>query len=182
MLTVDGMMLALAGVIAAEGPDWAVQLTAWATLATAVILGGTALVAASQLDDARKTRQAQLIVNISRRWDEIERSEQLYTEYSRDELIELVTKIYRYEADEEARKDFVALTALPTLIEMIGVLEVEGSLALRIVDELWGLPIRHTWATWREVVLKLREESGAPGAYENFERLAERLEEYRAKL
>jgi hypothetical protein len=172
------------GVLAAEmpGPDWAVQLTAFATLATAVILLITALVAATQVDDARKTRHAQLIVNLSRRWDEITTSEELYTKYSRDKLVELVSKIYASGATEQERKVFVALIELPTLIETIGVLEREENLALRIIDELWGLPIRHTWAAWESAVARLREVSSAPSAYENFERLAQRLEAYRREL
>jgi hypothetical protein len=71
---------------------------------------------------------------------------------------------------------------LPTLIETIGVLEREENLALRIIDELWGLPIRHTWAAWAAAVAKIRELGAAPSAYENFEQLASRLEQYRLEL
>ena len=168
--------------VAEQGPDWAVQLTAFATLATAAILLITALVAATQLDDARKTRHAQLIVNLSRRWDEIRTSEQLYTEYSSDRLVELVEKVYAFQANDRERQEYVSLRELPTLIETIGVLEYEEDLALRIIHELWGLPIRSTWSAWAKAVIRLRQVSHAPGTYRNFERLAERLELYQREL
>jgi hypothetical protein len=199
----------------APDPDWAVRLTAWATVASAVFLGLSALIlgltaffvgrqakiAVQQQEDAKRTRHAELIVNLSRRWDEIMRSMQLFSTYREKRLLELVRKLYGPEQsqskpnalavrlvqrmrrrfggaermDESPINDFITLIELPALIETIGVLERDGGLALSVISGLWGSTITSAWTTWKAAVVEMRELTGTPTTYENFERLAERL-------
>lgn len=206
-----------------NGLDWAGQLTAWATLASAVFLGLSALIlgltayfvgnqakiaveqqrdAIEQRRDAKRTRHAELIVNLSRRWDEIMRSMQLFSAYRKERLVELVRELYggrrreprepasllmrlrRYarhrlrgaqRVDEGPINDFITLIELPALIEAIGVLERDGGLGLNVIDALWGSTIVSAWATWKDAVLEMRDLTETRTTFENFERLAERL-------
>ena len=142
------MTIVVVEVAETSGPDWAAQLTALATLASAPILGVTAIflrraarAAVEQLDDARNTRHAQLIVNLSRHWNEVKRAAQLFSAYPERKLLELVLQLYGGRPTDYPVDDFITLIEPPALIETIGVLEQEGGLALNLVDDLWGSTI-----------------------------------------
>ena len=79
----------------AEGPDWAAKMTAWGTLATALILGVTGFVVWRQLRDAKKTRHGGLLADLSRRWDEplMVESQRLFARYSTSGIVDLVEKL-----------------------------------------------------------------------------------------
>jgi hypothetical protein len=198
--------------VEAQGPDWAVQLTAFSTLVSAFVLLVSAIylgrsaraavqqqkVAVQQQEDAKRTRHAELIVDLSRRWDEIMRSMQLFSTYREERLVELVRELYGTEPTEQGaslvrllrrlrhrlrrqrvRKspinDFITLIELPALIEAIGVLERDGGLSLSVIASLWGSTITSAWATWKPAVIEMRELTETATTYENFQRLAERL-------
>src|SRR5204863_209421 len=70
------------------------------------------------------------------------------------------------------------LTAVPDLIETIGVLESENVISTRVIRKMWGPPIISYWRGWRDAVLALRryDERGAVAAYTYFEAIATKLE------
>src|SRR4051812_3009366 len=77
-------------------PDWALTTTAIATAFTALVLGVTAVVVYRQLRDARRTREGELLTDLSRRWDEplVIDSQILYGRYTEKGITDLVVKVY----------------------------------------------------------------------------------------
>jgi len=171
--------------IPAVGHSAAERMIAWGTIATAVILAVTAIFIYRQLLATLETRNAELetrnaglLTDLSRRWDEpqIVRSQTLFMEYRVDGIVELVNKLYREGGEtKEAYGDYLALIAVPNLIEALGVMEAEGMLTLRLVDRLSGPLIRGTWQAWERPIRRIRELQNDPTPYTYFESLAMRL-------
>jgi hypothetical protein len=193
--------------------DWPAWITAFGTLGGAVVLAITARyayksanAALNALDDARNTRHAQLLTDLSRRWDEplIVRSRKLFGEYARTgRLIDLVD--YMYEAptpgtpwyrafvdrikhgesrpgSEEKLDDFYALTAWPNLIETIGVLESERAIDGSVVYKMWGSGIIAAWSGWCDAIERIRDyvDQDRDTTYAHFQRLAGKMAGLRA--
>ena len=115
------------------GPDWAAVTTAVATAATAGILAATALFVGRQLRDARRTRHAGLLVELSRRWDDAAflESQKLAADYPTAALLDLIELLYgdQVSSDDQLEElaskraaDLQKLEAIPNFWETIGVL------------------------------------------------------------
>jgi hypothetical protein len=166
--------------VAPAGPDWTAQTSAIATAGATAIILLTALYAARQLKDARRTRHGQLLADISRRFDEpaISESYRLYVAQTDAGIAALIDKLYgagQKPTDKEIA-DYLIIARLPNLWETIGVLEREAAIPLELVDQTWGDPIRGSWDDWKPRVAQLRELCGTDKVYSNFQRLAEDLQ------
>jgi len=190
---------------APPGPDWASQLTAWATLSTAIILGLTALVVWRQLRDAKKTRHAALLTDISRRWDEpaLVAATKAFARYFTDELVELVNDVYGPSEGGQAKRSsrgrwpslaalkppwrtesiqterevsaFTELEPILNLWETIAVLQKDGAFSLELVDEMWGAAIWKSWTSWKPAIERLRDLTRTRETYYYFQELAKDL-------
>jgi hypothetical protein len=171
-------------VVGSDWPEWVTAISTGVIAAGTAILAGGVVVALAGLSDARRTRHGLLLADLSRRWDEqvIVDSQRLFAGYSVAGIIQLIEKLYDTGgATDKERDDFTALEAVPNFWELVGVLQIDGSLETSVVDTMWGDAIRNSWRDWKEPVAKLRELTDIPGSYTNFERLDGVIREWRLK-
>lgn len=147
----------------------------WLTALATVVLAVGVVFAWFAVRDARRTRHGQLIVDLSRRWDELAFAEQLLTRTSRARLLEFVNQLYGVDPAEYGPDQFLRLSELPSLVETIAVLVRQQSLTVEIVNDLWGPTISEIWSVWESAIVTMRELTGAFDTYSNFEWLAARL-------
>lgn len=158
--------------------DWGILLTAVGTLASAAILAATVLVARGALKDAQRTRHGQLITELSDRWGEALSLEtiRIYGKLGNRGIKELVERIYGGEAEatNEDLEAFWKLSALPDLIETIGVLESEEVISARVIHKTWGAQIIEYWNAWNDAITEVRkhDEQDVAASYTYFQHLA----------
>lgn len=174
--------------------DWAAWMgaiagvvVATASVVTAAVVIRTARLARETLDDARRTRHAQLIVQISQRWDdpEIIRSSRLAAEHSASGIVELVNRLYAPKPRFETRRSYRRTRARdleryfevflwPNLLETLGCLLMqEEAINMDSVYHLWGAEIIGTWEDiYKEPIYRLRRLQKDEGIYSYFEKLA----------
>lgn len=160
--------------------EWATWVLAGGSLLAAAILGATALLARGALEDAKRTRHGQLVIELSGRWNSelIVKPLRLMGEVTDDEIVALVDKLYGPSGDASDEADletFTTLAAVPELIEMIGVLASEGVISIAVINKMWRSRIVNTWEAWRPAAAKLRAHTMHPHNYEYFEWLAGQL-------
>jgi hypothetical protein len=172
-----------------EGPHWADKMTGIATVLLAIFTFLTLVVASwaasfarEQVEDSKRSRHGSLVIDLTSRWNErtILRSEELYTRTPRQDVLDLFTRIFRpTPADLATRardvRQYTTLTALPNLIETIGVLRSEQVLTPELIYKMWGPLIALSWRNWAPAVQYLRELQGRPGAYKHFDALGEEM-------
>lgn len=169
-----------------QGIDWAAWISAGATAVGVVIVAVTAWFALDSLRDARRTRHAQLITEISRRWDEplIIESVKLHSEHATDGIMALNQRLYLPpehlddEAAERRKADldlYHKLCAWPNLIETIGVLQSEHAISPETIYKMWGAEIISAWQGWQQPCKQLRELESDPGVYYYFEAIAQEM-------
>jgi hypothetical protein len=165
--------------VVASRPDWAAKMTAFSTLATAIILLVTAIVALRQVGEARNARFAALAGDLTRRWDGIllRESRRAMIDHTAEEIRAIVERIYGGRADKKDETDYYRLQALPNFIESVAIMEDEISgLSIELVDRLWGGAIIAAWERWELSVDYVRSQPHAQRVFVNFERLAKSLE------
>jgi hypothetical protein len=160
------------------GTDWAGWITA---IATALLVVG-AIAALWALQDARKTRDGQLVTDISRRWDETATIASIvaFSDQGPTGIITLLDRIYPTDPTVlPSKADRVLAYELfrwPTLIDTIGVLESKKAISSDVVYKLWGPQIVSAWKVWADPVQHMRELEGFPVTYRGFQDLAEAME------
>lgn len=170
--------------VASAGPNWAEILAAVSTFGAMLIVGGTAWYARGQLNDARRTRDGQLLIELSRRWEEplVIEAQKLFARYTGKGIIKLIDDVYDPSgAKEKEAAAFTALEAIPNLWETLGVLNAEKAISLSVIDRMWGEAIKKSWTNWQKPIEHLRAVTKTPTTYGNFERLAGDLREYEPK-
>jgi hypothetical protein len=171
--------------------EWATILNAVGTLLSAVVLGATAIYAYRSarsalraLEDSRRTRHAQLVTDLSRRWDEADTVESMmaYSAHGPSGISDLARRLYGASKNDPPAKEkdlrlFNTLTRWPTLIETIGVLNSEGTISSDVVYKMWGPGIVAAWKAWSGPADTLRHLDGYPAStFPYFQQLAETLE------
>jgi hypothetical protein len=180
--------------------NWATTaavISALAAIATFVVLGLTAFYAymtaqtalsglrdaQRSLDDAKTTRHGQVLTELSRRWDEERTKESIamFNAYGVAGTLRLIRHLYpdkRPRATRWRRKRRLIdlelmdqLTALPMLIETIGVLHDESVLEPDVIYKMWGPQIIQSWDVWRLPIEELRTRTGLQGIYFYFQEL-----------
>jgi hypothetical protein len=169
--------------------DWALWVTAVATgilalaaLGTLIIVFETAKIALSSVDDARKTRHGQLVVDLAKRWDEraVVESQALFGEWENSGLSDLVQVLFNQDVrspTEEELSDWYTLTLVPDLIETIGVLWSEDAITDAVIYKMWGPLIVSHWHGWQPAIDELRQYDAefAEASYTYFQKVAERM-------
>lgn len=147
----------LIGVVA-EVTDTPVWVLAGATIAVAI----GAFAALISIIDARKTRNGQLLVELSSRWDDptVLESASLSRVFGPVRKTKLVEELWSPGVTEHEPKqmdDWLKLSVFPNLIEAFGVLWSEGIVSERVFYKNWGGLIALAWDEWKEPVYRLRE-------------------------
>jgi hypothetical protein len=162
---------------------WPEKMLALSTLASAIVLGLTALAIFAQLFESERTRLAALVADLSRRWDEeLLRGARIeMTRSTPDGIREIVEAAYREPKNDH--KTFYDLQALANFLETLAVLEAQsGGLRIELIDALYGSSVLHTWESWQPSVKYLQslQPPGSRTAYESFEGLYLKIKERRA--
>jgi hypothetical protein len=148
------------------------EVTAIATSVLAVgLLGGfgAAAVAAEQVREARRTREAQVAVEFFRRWNDeaLEKARRLFARYqSADELRDA----YAGYVAANAREAYV-LTREPDFFEQLAALESAGAFDFELIVRMIGPTLITRWDMWRPAI----EHAHGPGSYPMFENLVRKL-------
>jgi len=167
--------------IVSPGTDWATWAVAFATF----LLACAALRALKSLRDAKRTRHATLITDLTRRFDEplVADSWELWANTGQTEIMALIEKVYvsrTATVKEHAR--LLTLMVIPNLLETIGVLESEGALEAKTIYKMWGDTIIGAWNVWKRPIGRLREsEANRPWTYQYFQDLARKMRRIEAK-
>jgi hypothetical protein len=162
---------------------WTDKMIALSTLASAVVLGLTALAIFAQLGESERTRLAALLADLSRRWDEdLLRTARIeMARWKPGEIRQIVEAAYLDRQSDHP--EFYKLEALANFLETLGVLEAQsGGLTLELIDSVYGSSVLNTWKSWQPSVDYLRslQPRGRQTAYESFERLYLEIRERRA--
>jgi hypothetical protein len=68
------------------------------------------------------------------------------------------------------------LLRVPDFFEDVAVMVKSRTIPFKMIRRSWGMPIVLLWRHWKLAVMSIREMQQQPTAYENWERLAARLE------
>jgi hypothetical protein len=157
------------------------QISAYANLATLIVLVASAAAAVIQLRHVRTARELQAVLAIERRFAEPDiRAALVYVE---NELAaKLEQRAYRREL---AARGFVDAVAHPEMIlcnwfNEAGTLMVGGFLDEDVFFDSFGRLVEHYWRLLAPVVALLRRDRSADH-YIHFERLAERAAAWRGR-
>ena len=141
-----------------------------------LVLAGLAF-AWRQLRESRRTRHGQLIMDLSRRWDDADvlESARLLRLQGPEALVALVDMLWA--PDVESRPPdyldlWLRLSVQPNVIEAIAVLRDEKAVRERVIYKMWGAGIITTWDQWQHAVRRLREHQSRPEIWRYFEELA----------
>jgi hypothetical protein len=148
------------------------------TAITTAILFGSAIFALWNLQELKQTRYADLIADLSRRWDEpfMRASRVSNSKNTAYEIAVIAARVYRGSAQPADEEAFYELQALPNFIETLGVIEYDvHGLDILLIRRLWGSTILQTWDKWSRAVGFLRRRSREPRVYANFELLVRRI-------
>jgi hypothetical protein len=158
-----------------DGNQW---LATW-ILAVGVALAGWAFW------DSRKTRDGELLTDLSRRWDEtatVDSMRAYSTGGGPSRIIDLAKKLYEASEDDPPAaegdlREFDTLNRWPSLIETIGVLRSQGAITTKAVHKMWGPAIIAAWEAWEAPVKTLRALDGYPSStFPYFEKLAKKMQ------
>lgn len=165
--------------------DWPAWISAGAAVAALVLVAITAWFALAGLRDARRTRHAQLVIQLSSRWDdpEIIRSASVAAEYTPAGILALFERLYApkpkragWRCRRRRERDLAVyfnVFLYANLLESIGLLLEEEAISPNVIYRLWGAEIVGAWQdTFEEPVGFLRQAQQDPGIYHAFEQLA----------
>jgi hypothetical protein len=151
--------------------DWAAWIAAGVSIITLLVVVAGLWVAYRGLRDARQMRHAQLIAELTARWDDrsLAESSLLFREYGPKKTVELVDALWTPGLPPEERsledlRDWYVLSVYPNLVETFGVLTKQKLLTGDVVFELWSSSIIELWDEWQEAVRRLREHSDMPNS------------------
>lgn len=153
----------------------------WVTAGATVAVAAGVVVALLGFWDARKTRDGQLLSDLSERWDHAASIDSLvaFTEHGPHGLVILIKRVYGAQGPATTADDlrlYYKLQTLPTLIETIGVLHDEGALSTDVIYKAWGPTIIGVWDSWREPIRTLRElDKSREQVFVYFEKLADEM-------
>lgn len=190
------------------GTDW---LTFWtavyavAAVGTLAVLGlgakiavRTATAAIEQVHQTEKSREATLLVDVSRRWDNpfLADARRLASTYGTNlagwvqYFFEETEQQARHRARTgrlrrfltrapapKARDGWFLLQRVPNFFEDMAVLESRGALSFGALQDTLGGTIVVTWDLWKDAIEYLREREGYDPVYSKFQALAEKMRE-----
>ncbi len=159
-----------------SSPTWTDVTSAVASILTLAIVLIGLLIAWHQLGEAKRTRRAGIMIELSKRWDEtplVESRRAFHEKYgSPEKLGEAMERLYSAKSDE-----LYMLLRLPDYLEDLAILVEEGGTAKDVVRKSLGSVITTWWTRWEPAVRVIRAVDGDT-VYEHLERLAEQMREH----
>jgi hypothetical protein len=157
----------------------------WLTAVATTILAIGVGVAWFAIEDAKKTRHAQLVLALDARWTTpgIETAVKLYGSYTKQKLADLVGTMFDpaaraiREPTKEETADYEGLAIVANLIETIGALCKTGAITPDVVYDVWGGPIVDVWRTWELALPKLRKLRDEQAIYEHFDHIGKTMQD-----
>jgi hypothetical protein len=161
----------------------------WITAIATTVLAVAAIAALANLIDARRTRHAHIVTDLSRRWDEPAATDarRRSGDYDAAALVALIERVYRppldaTEAEREADvEELYRLGRWLNVLETVGVLYTEKTLSERLIFKLWAGQFAAAWEKWESAISLMRDLERRPGIYGNFQEVAERMRHLLAK-
>jgi len=156
-------------------PLWTDIVIAVAASLTVAILLVAAVFALYQLHSMESARKAQLLTDLSRRWDEeplLESRRALKTYKDKDgrELWRALKYL-----EKKNHEQYYVLLIVANFYEDLAVLIKEKCLGLELVKNILGGAIRHYYDLYEVSIRELRKEYQDRSIYENFEDLAKKV-------
>ncbi len=140
----------------------------WVDFATFVVIFFAAVFAGFQVISQRKAREAQLMTDLSARWDSaaLTRARRLVSAPPSNPAA-ILARMTELEAQDSAA--FFALLRLPNFFEDLAILVEEGSISLRVVKKSLAGAIRTYFQLYKLFVES--EQKASPSSYEHWEKL-----------
>jgi hypothetical protein len=154
---------------------WTDIVTAVAAGLTVLILLAAAIYARNQIKCVERTREAQLLTDLSERWngEQLTESRRAVWNYKNaDELKDAVQRLGE-KNDEEA----YILIRLPDFFEALGVLVNTSCLSKQLTKDLFGTAIGYYHKRYEPAMQYLRKKYEDENIYKWFDDLAEKLNE-----
>lgn len=151
----------------------AAVVAAVAALASLALLLLAAIYARRQLNEARRSRHAQLLMDLSRRWDEDELNASRQKAVAHQTPAGLLQAVQTLEHDNSL--DFYVLLRVPNFFEDVAALEREAALSVELIRTQFKTVIKDTLYHWMPTIRHFRQHWG-DGIYEGFETLAKRMD------
>lgn len=145
---------------------WLVGVTGALAIAAWIALLG--------LLDARKTRHASVIAELSARWDDpwVQRSYALSSRYGPEGLVNLVRALWADNVVQPSDADIVdwgRLCVYPNLLEAIALHLDDGAISESIVYRLWGDNMIRAWERWSDAIREARRLTRTPELWASLE-------------
>ncbi len=154
---------------------WTDIVTAIAAGLTVLILLAAAFYARNQIKCVERTREAQLLTDLSRRWNEEKLTEarKAVRNYKNgSELKDAVQKLRESNHDE-----YYVLVRLPDFFEALGVLVNTSCLSKQLTKDLFGTAIGYYHKLYVPAIKYLRKKYNDENIYKWFDDLTEKLNE-----
>jgi len=151
--------------------QWTDIATAVASICTLLVVLAALLLGWRQLGSMETARKAQLLTDLSRRWDEelLVESRQAASDYAGGE--ELASALERH--DQENTRDYYVLGRLPNFFEDLGILVSEGAISPQMVAKSLGSSAKSYWRLYQPYASAVRGRQQT--IYQWFEKLVEKL-------
>jgi hypothetical protein len=156
----------------------------WVLGAATFVLGGAAWVALIGLGLASKERNAQVLADLSRRWDapETYASLRLFRKHRQAGTIALLEDLWGpgvEHPDLDKQAIWHEMSLWPNLIETIAVFWSQKVLKEEIIYALWAGSIIAAWEEWEAPTQRIRDLSNDQTLWLNFQELASAMDELR---
>jgi hypothetical protein len=151
------------------GTDWADWIAALSSAATLIVIIWGGVLAWRQLNATASSRNAAMLAEYSRRWDELLEERKRTNDYEgAEDLAAAIDRLWR-----ENDVEFYRLSRIPSLLEDLAIQVDERNIPLPLVQKYFQDSFTYYWERWRTATENLRHDH--PTLYEHFEELAERL-------
>jgi len=153
-----------------EAVTWTDIVTAIAAAFTFGVLLFAAFYARHQLHSMERTREAQLLEDLSRRWDEelLRESRQAVEEYKDGTKLKQALK----ELKDNNDKQYYVLLRLPDFFEELGLLVNYECLSPQLTKDMFGTAIEYHYTRYKPTIKFLRGKYKDETIYKFFEDLA----------
>ncbi len=153
-----------------DAVTWTDIVTAIAALFTFGVLTFAAFYARHQLHSLERTREAQLLSDLSRRWDEelLGESRQAVEKYKDGTKLKQALK----ELKENNNKQYYVLLRLPDFYEDLGLLVTNKCLSPQLAKDMFGTVIKYHYARYKSTIQFMRGKYKDKTIYKFFEDLA----------
>ena len=162
-------------------PEWTYIASAIGTLGLLVVAAAAALFALLQVNEARHARWAETMTDVSRRWvsDEMITSRAAVNAASDCDggLMKRVADL-----DDGRNRDYYVLMREPDFFEDLSILEQTDAIDLGTIVQSLGVSIPLRWEIWQNVIHGLQRKWNDRTIYQEFEKLAIAVNQYRRAL